>query len=104
PMKSEPGALAYTVTFVQLLILATLSLALASAHPKVGGLGVAMGVGAAKTLLVLLVFMPLWVERFSVRVTLVTSVLFLGLLVGFVALDVGTRHTLPARPRPSRVE
>lgn len=95
------GGLTYVVTFVALLVLATVSLLLSLLHWPVWGLVVALVIAVAKALLVLFLFMHLIEQRFSNRMTMVASVLFVCLLVGLTAADVATRHTFAARTQPA---
>jgi cytochrome c oxidase subunit IV len=90
----------YVVTFVALVVLASVSLLLSMLHWPVWGLVIALGIAVVKALLVLFLFMHLVEQRFSNRVTVLAGVMFVALLVGLTAADVATRHTFAARTRP----
>jgi len=79
------------LAWVGLLILTATSFGLSYAHLGAFGVPVALGIAVVKASLVALVFMELLVEPFTVRVTLVTAVTFVALLVFFVVGDVVTR-------------
>jgi cytochrome c oxidase subunit IV len=87
-------------TWVLLLGLTVASYALSYAHLGALGVPVAILIAGVKGTLVVLVFMELGVEKFSVKMTLVVSVLFVLLLVGLMAGDVVTRAAPPLLPPP----
>ncbi len=95
------SGVAYVLVFVALLVLATVSLLLSMLHWPVWGTIVALGIAVVKALLVLFFFMHLVEQRFTNRVTVLVSVLFVSLLVGLTAADVATRHTFAARTEPA---
>ena len=99
--KKHVGAVAYVVTFVGLLALATLSLLLSFLHWPVWGTVVALAIAGVKAILVLFFFMHLVEQRFTNRMAVLVSVLFVGLLVGLTSADVATRHTIAARTEPA---
>ncbi len=95
------SGLAYVLTFVGLLALATLSLLLSFLHWPSGDLAVSLVIAGAKMALVLFFFMHLAEETFSSRSTVLVSLMFVTLLVLLTSVDVHTRHTFPAREKPS---
>jgi cytochrome c oxidase subunit 4 len=99
--KKHVTGLTYVVTFVGLLVLATVSLLLSFLHWPVWGTIVALGIAGIKAILVLFFFMHLVEQRFTNRMAVLVSVLFVGLLVGLTTADVATRHTLAARTEPA---
>ena len=99
--QKQVGGVAYVATFIGLMVLATASLLLSFLHWPVWGVIVALSIAVVKALLVLFVFMHLVEQRFSNRMTVVASVLFVSLLVGLTAADVATRHTFAAQTRPA---
>jgi cytochrome c oxidase subunit 4 len=98
--KHVSGA-AYVVTFVALLVLATVSLLLSMLHWPVWGTVVALVIAVVKALLVVFFFMHLVEQRFSNRLAVLVSILFVTLLVGLTSADVATRHTFAQRTEPS---
>ena len=95
------SGVAYVATFVGLLVLATVSLLVSFLHWPVWGTVVALAIAAIKAVLVLFFFMHLVEQRFSNRLAVLVSVLFVGLLVGLISADVATRHTIAARTEPA---
>jgi cytochrome c oxidase subunit 4 len=95
----SPGAT--LATWIALLALTGGSFALSYVH--LGGLNipVAIAIAALKATLVILIFMELVLERFSVKVTIVVGFLFVALLVGLMAGDVATRPRPPLLPPAS---
>ena len=94
----------YLLTFVALLVLATLSLGLSFLHWTTGDLVVSLVIAGVKALLVLWFFMHLAEQRFTNRLTVLVSVLFVALLVGLAAADVGSRRLFPKAPQPTADE
>jgi cytochrome c oxidase subunit 4 len=94
----------YVFTFIGLIVLATVSLLISFLHWPVWGTVIALGIAVIKALLVAFFFMHLAEQRFTNRATVVVSVLFVSLLVGLMAADVATRHTLAARVEPAPSE
>jgi cytochrome c oxidase subunit 4 len=94
----------YVVTFVGLIVLATLSLFLSFLHWPAGDLVISLGIAVVKALGVLWFFMHLAEQRFTYRFTVLISVLFVALLMGLTVVDVATRHTFPAAPQPTAAE
>lgn len=92
----------YVVTFVGLLVLATVSLLLSFAHLSSGvSVTLSLVLAGGKTLLVMWFFMHLLEQPLSARMVIVVSVLLVVLLVVLTAMDVSTRKTFPARPSPT---
>ncbi len=87
-------------TWVTLLALTAASFGLSYVPLGALNIPVAILIAAVKGSLVVLIFMELWVEKFSVKMTLVVSVLFVVLLVGLMVGDVVTRATPPLLPPP----
>ncbi len=89
-------------SWIVLLGLTAASYLLSYVHLGVLNIPVALLIAGIKGTLVVLIFMELGVEKFSVRMTLVVSVLFVLLLVGLMVGDVVTRAAPPLLPpRPS---
>jgi cytochrome c oxidase subunit 4 len=103
-MAKHVSGIAYVLTFVGLLALATLSLLLSFLHWSTGDLVVSLVIAAAKALLVLMFFMHLVEQRAANRLTVVVSLGFAALLIGLVAADVATRQVEPARVQPPRTD
>jgi cytochrome c oxidase subunit 4 len=104
-MAKPVSGVVYTLTFLALLLLATLSLLLSFLHWPTGDLVISLVIAAAKALLVLFFFMHLVEHGFTVRLTVLVGVGFTALLIGLTAADVATRHTFPAhteRPASER--
>lgn len=99
--RAHVSGIGYVATFVALLVLATVSLLLSFLHWPTGDLVVSLVIAFAKMVLVLMFFMHLVEERWSSRLTVVASLLFVVLLVSLMTIDVHTRHTFPARQKPS---
>lgn len=95
---------AYVLTFVGLLALATLSLLLSFLHWPTGDLVISLVIAFAKMALVAFFFMGLVEEPFSSRLTVLMSIMFVALLVLLTSVDVHSRHTFPAREKPSPAE
>jgi cytochrome c oxidase subunit 4 len=98
---SEPvhpiGLRVYVFTYVGLLALATLSFLLAGLPSSIG-LVVALTIAAIKAVLVMMYFMHLREERFSVHFVMIVAVLLVGVFVGLTALDPATRGPYPPAP------
>jgi cytochrome c oxidase subunit 4 len=80
------------------MLLAGLSFGLSFAHLGDYGYAVALIVAAAKATLVVVFFMELLVERFTVRVTLITALGFVALLIALIFADLLTRTIPPLVP------
>ncbi len=103
-MAKHVSGLGYALTFLALVALASLSLGLSFLHWPTGDLTVSLVIAGIKAVLVLFFFMHLVEQRFTNRVTVLVSVLFVSLLVGLTAADVATRHTFAQRTRPPETE
>jgi cytochrome c oxidase subunit 4 len=89
-------------TWVALLALTAVSFAVSYVHLGALNIPVAILIAGIKGTLVVLIFMELGVEKFSVKITLVVSVLFVLLLVSLMVGDVVTRAAPPLfTPPPS---
>jgi cytochrome c oxidase subunit 4 len=89
-------------TWIALLVLTAVSFAISYVHLGVLNIPVAIFIAGIKGTLVVLIFMELGVEKFSVKITLVVSVLFVLLLVTLMVGDVLTRAAAPIlTPPPS---
>ncbi len=86
------GSGAYWWTFGGLLALTALTLGLSFVDLAGWGAPLALVIGAAKALLVLLFFMHLAEHRTSSRIAFTTAVAFAAILIGLTVLDVGTRE------------
>jgi caa(3)-type oxidase subunit IV len=84
-----------------LIALAVLSLLLSLQRWSRGDLVVSLVIALVKALLVLFIFMHLAEQRFSNRLVVLVSVLFVVLIVGLSAADVVSRRTFPERPAPA---
>lgn len=90
------GLRTYVITYLSLLLLATVSWMLVVFH--VPGEGpIAIGIAIVKAVLVLAYFMHLAEESFSFKLTIATSVILVMIFVGLTALDPLTRKLQPAR-------
>jgi cytochrome c oxidase subunit 4 len=98
--RKHVGGVGYVVTFLSLVLLATLSLLLSFLSMPAADLAISLVIATCKALLVLWLFMHLAEQRFANRLVVLVSVIFVVLLVALPALDVATRHTFPARPFP----
>ena len=87
---------------VALLALWLASWAISYASLGAWSLVIAIGIAALKALLVVLVFMELAIEPASVRVTLLTGLTMVAVLMVFMMLDVETRETPPLEPPSTR--
>lgn len=81
---------AYILTYVSLLVLATLSWWIAVAHVP-GGVILAISIGVIKAVLVLAYFMHLAEEGFSFKLTITTAVAMVVIFIGLTVLDPLTR-------------
>ncbi|HZS37037.1 MAG TPA: cytochrome C oxidase subunit IV family protein [Polyangia bacterium] len=102
--RKHVTGLGYALTFLALIVLATLSLVLSLVHWPIGDLAISLVIAAIKAVLVLWFFMHLVEQRFANRFVVAVSVGFVALLVGLAAADVVTRHTYAPRPEPPRDE
>jgi cytochrome c oxidase subunit 4 len=93
-----PSARGLLVTWVALMLLAALSLALRFAHLGDFGFVAALGIALVKAVLVALVFMELAYERPTVRIAFVAGLVMVAFLMTLVIADVMTRATPPLPP------
>jgi cytochrome c oxidase subunit 4 len=94
----ERSTWSLVVVWALLLALTFLSWALSFAHLGDFELVGSLLIAALKSALVLSYFMHLGQERFSTKIVPIGAVLLTTLLVGLMALDVGTRRTFPRAP------
>ena len=97
-------AFGYVLTYLALIVLATVSLLLSFVHWPAGDLVLSLIIAAVKAVLVLWFFMHLYEQRFANRFVILVSFAFVGLLVSLVAIDVASRQTFPSGPSPSASE
>lgn len=89
----------YLLVWTGLMILTGLTWGLSSFHiPGGAGVAVALGIASVKGALVALFFMHLYDQRGPNRLVLVTSLVFVALLVGLTLLDNSTRFPLANPP------
>jgi cytochrome c oxidase subunit IV len=91
----------YLIVWLALLALTALSFLFSLAHLGAVDIVVALVIAVIKSLLVVLVFMHLAEERFSVGIVPMVAVFFFLLLGSLVVTDVVTRRTFPRGPMPS---
>jgi cytochrome c oxidase subunit 4 len=87
------------LTWLALMVLAAMSLALRFAHIGGYGFAVALGIAAVKAVLVALVFMEIGYERPSVRFAFLAGVTLLAIMLALMVADVLTRQ-IPALDNP----
>ena len=98
--------LGYALTFGALLLLTGLTLGLSFVDLGRWSVPVALTIASTKASLVALFFMHLVEQRTSNRLVAVTGIVFVGLLVGLMVVDVDTRPAMEgdlvdrAEPRP----
>jgi cytochrome c oxidase subunit 4 len=95
---AAPSWVRYLLVWIALLALTLLSFLLSRAHLGSTDIAVALIIAFAKTALVLLFFMHLVEERFSIVVIPFVAAGFIALLVGLTVTDVVTRVTFPVAP------
>ncbi|MGD0674195.1 MAG: cytochrome-c oxidase [Polyangiaceae bacterium] len=95
----EKSAFGLLLTLVALFALAGLSLGLRFAHLGGWGYGVALGIAAAKAVLVAVFFMEILAEKPAVGFGVVAGLLLLLILLTFVVGDIVTR-TVPPLSNP----
>lgn len=93
---------AIVLTTLALLVLWGVSWAASYVPAGRFSLPIALAIAAVKAVLVLLYFMELATERFSIRATVISSAALVVVFVLLTALDVETRD--PPRKPPSPVE
>lgn len=87
-----------TITAVTLLALWATSFGLSFLPLGILALPVALGIALVKATLVVLFFMELVNERFTVNITLITALTMMGLLIAIMVTDVLTRAPPPMLP------
>ncbi len=89
----------YLLVWAGLMILTAVTWGLSSIHIAGGaGVAVALGIASLKGALVALFFMHLYDQRGPNRLVLLTSLIFVALLVGLTLLDNSTRFPLANPP------
>ncbi len=89
----------YAIVWAVLLVFTILTWAISRLHIQGGwGLVVALAIAIAKGSLVVLFFMHLWDQRGANRIVLVTSLVFVALLIGLTISDNATRFQLANPP------
>jgi cytochrome c oxidase subunit 4 len=83
------------VTWLALLALTWVSFGVSYVHLGALNIPIALAIASVKATLVIAIFMELAVEKFSVKVTLVMSFVFVALLIGLMVADVATRAAPP---------
>ena len=88
----EFGPAQYVLVWVALLVLTAVTIAVWKTHMSLAArVSVALTIATLKAGLVALFFMHLWEHGGVIRLTMVTSVLFVALLIGLVLADNATR-------------
>jgi len=98
---AHPSVIRYFVVWIALVALTFISWLFSLAHLGSTDIVVALVIAAIKTLLVVIFFMHLTEERFSVVMVPCVAVFFLGLLIALTVTDVATRRTFPKGPAPN---
>lgn len=98
PSKIANGTRLVFRTGAVLFGLWALSFALSYVHLGDAALPVALGVAALKACLVVVFFMELLRESFSMKLTVVVAGVLLATLIGLVIADYATRETPPLAP------
>jgi cytochrome c oxidase subunit 4 len=88
----------YLVTWLVLLALTVVSWQVSLLDLGAFDLAASLLIAAVKATLVVLFFMHLAHGRFSTKMVVIVSALFVILLVALTAGDVATRHTFPRAP------
>lgn len=96
-MKHHVTPLGYLATFGALLLLSGITLALSFVHLGRWSVAIALLIASTKALLVALFFMHLVEQRTTNRLVAVTAIVFVGLLVGLMVVDVDTRPGLSTK-------
>ena len=95
--QEHHSAIPYVVVWIALLLFTALTYLTGTAHLGKWALAIALGIAAAKSTLVALIFMHLRQSSGATRLVFVTSLVFVSLLLFFTVADVATRF-LPATP------
>jgi cytochrome c oxidase subunit 4 len=98
---AHPSALRYVAVWIALVALTAISWLFSLAHLGSVDIAIALGIATIKTFLVVLFFMHLGEERFSVVMVPCVAVFFIGLLMALTVTDVATRRTFPKGPSPN---
>jgi cytochrome c oxidase subunit 4 len=93
-----PSPLRYVAVWIALLALTAVSVSLSFVLRGSTDIAVTLVIASIKMLLVVIFFMHLAEERFSVVMIPCVAVFFIVLLLGLTAVDVATRHTFPSAP------
>ncbi len=89
----------YLVVWAALMALTALTWGLSTVHVTgFGGVALALGIATVKGTLVALFFMHLWDQPGPNRLVLVTSLIFVALLIALPLLDNATRFPLANPP------
>ena len=96
---AQRGWTRYLVVWLVLVGLTALSFLLSLAHLGAVDTVFSLVIAAAKSTIVLLFFMHLVEERFTVAVVPVLAVGYVLLLVALMVTDVLSRHTFPRTPQ-----
>jgi cytochrome c oxidase subunit IV len=88
----------YIVVWLALMVLTALSFLLSLAHLGAIDTVFSLVIAAAKSTIVLLFFMHLVEERFTVKLVPALALGYVLLLVALMATDVVSRHTFPKTP------
>ncbi len=97
PPHSHRGR--YLAVWIALLLLTGLTWGLSRSHvPGFAGVAIALGIAIVKGTLVALFFMHLWDRPGPSRLVLLSSLVFVALLIGLTLLDVSTRSPLALPP------
>lgn len=94
----------YIVVWLALMGLTALSFLLSLAHLGAVDTVFSLVIAAAKSTIVLLFFMHLIEERFTVKLVPALALGYVLLLVALMATDVVSRHTFPKAPSPFEEE
>jgi cytochrome c oxidase subunit 4 len=92
----------YVLCWLALAILTVVTLALSSVHLGEWSFAIAMMIAVSKASVVALFFMHLWDHTGASRLVFAVSVLFLGVVISLVLVDIMTRFppALPAAIHP----
>ena len=98
---AQPRWTRYLAVWLALVGLTALSFLLSLAHLGAIDTVFSLVIAAAKSTIVLLFFMHLVEERFTVAVVPVLALSYVLLLVALMVTDVLSRHTFPRAPLPA---
>lgn len=89
----------YLLVWAALMALTALTWGLSTVHvPGFAGVALALGIATVKGALVALFFMHLWDQKGPNRLVLITSLVFVALLIALPLLDNATRFPLANPP------